>query len=387
MKKITNLSKDLASQLLNKEDINRSQLENHFSENDSKEIIESLTNSRLVKEREYKIDRINRDKHADWKKIRPIRNAERRKRLKVVFGAAAVLVISLTAGYSFFQSQHASKDSSVIETAFLPLDDIVLDTGDGVKHVVSHSSEANFYQEASLVYREDNLFLDYTKVKVKFPEKLVYNELTVPYGRRFQVQLSDGSKIHLNSGSSLRYPIQFIKGEDRTVYLEGEAFFEVEKSKQPFIVKAEDMQVKVLGTKFNVSAYPEDYNIRTVLIEGSVEVLAPDENSQNESLILVPGEKAYYEKAHKILKSRAVKTSLYTSWVDGKIVFDHMAFENIAKKLERHYNVNILNNNPELAKEKFTASFDIESIEQVLTSFSKSYNFNFKIKDNDIIIN
>src|SRR5690606_20172851 len=104
-------------------------------------------------------------------------------------------------------------------------------------------------------------------------EELVYNTLNIPYGKQFDVVLSDGTHVFLNSGTSLRYPVTFIKGKDRTVFLSGEAYFEVAKDEgHPFVVDANEIQIEVLGTKFNVSRYPEDSNINTVLVEGSIEL-------------------------------------------------------------------------------------------------------------------
>src|SRR5690606_36367432 len=102
-------------------------------------------------------------------------------------------------------------------------------------------------------------------------DKLAYNTLKIPFGKKFRLQLSDGTMVHINSGSTLKYPIKFIAGENRQVYLDGEAFFDVAKDKKhPFIVNADNLNVRVLGTHFNVSNYPEDAVTDVVLVEGSV---------------------------------------------------------------------------------------------------------------------
>src|SRR5690606_35926115 len=102
-------------------------------------------------------------------------------------------------------------------------------------------------------------------------EKLIYNELNIPNGKKFNLVLSDGTKVSLNSGSSIKFPVQFLPGQNREVTLTGEAYFEVKKdSVDPFIVHVADLKVRVLGTEFNLSSYPEDKEVTAVLVQGSV---------------------------------------------------------------------------------------------------------------------
>ncbi|MEO1013158.1 MAG: FecR domain-containing protein, partial [Bacteroidota bacterium] len=102
-------------------------------------------------------------------------------------------------------------------------------------------------------------------------DELIFNELEIPYGKIFEVVLSDGTLVHLNSGTKMRYPVKFLEGQKREVFIHGEAYFDVAKDKnRPFIVNADDLAVEVLGTEFNITSYQEDREIRTVLVEGSV---------------------------------------------------------------------------------------------------------------------
>ncbi|GAA3617478.1 FecR domain-containing protein [Flavivirga amylovorans] len=220
-------------------------------------------------------------------------------------------------------------------------------------------------------------------------EKLVYNTLSIPYGKTFEITLSDGTKVNLNAGSTIKYPIKFLKGKKRKVFLTGEAFFDVSEDKvHPFIVKTTKMNVTVLGTEFNVSAYPEDNIINTVLVEGSVSLgKSIKGNAQNKEIIrLEPNQKASWNKKSNKVKVRTVDTDIYTSWIGGRLVIKNMPFRNIIKKLERKYNVTIQNNYKEIGNYKFTASFDVETIEKVLSSFSENKAFKFERTDNTIII-
>ncbi|WP_425236486.1 FecR family protein [Ulvibacterium sp.] len=218
-------------------------------------------------------------------------------------------------------------------------------------------------------------------------EKLVYNTLTVPYAKRFGIQLSDGTKIHLNSGSSIKYPVKFIKGANREVFLSGEAFFEVtEDAERPFMVSSDNLVVTVLGTTFNVKAYPEDKEINTVLVSGSVG-LSNKDNITTDSTLLKPGHMASWDKTSNTMAMEAVDTDLHTSWIHGRLILKRTPFKQIIPKLQRHYNISITNNYPILNNQVFTASYDIETIEEVMGSLSEIIPFYFEVDGNEITIN
>lgn len=218
-------------------------------------------------------------------------------------------------------------------------------------------------------------------------EELVYNQIKIPNGKTFKLTLSDGTHVYLNSGSVLRFPVKFIKGLKREVYLEGEAFFDVSKDKlHPFIVNANAINVRVLGTKFNVSSYAEDNEVSTVLVEGSVSL--NNDAKPNEKTMLTPGYKGAWNKSGSGISLEKVDTSLYTNWMKGEIIFKSVAFREIIKKLERTYNVKIVNDNKGLDGIKLSGSFDknIESIEDVMDAMSKIQSFNYKLTETNTIL-
>jgi len=219
-------------------------------------------------------------------------------------------------------------------------------------------------------------------------EKIAYNTIKIPYGKKFQLQLSDGTLVHLNSGTTLKYPVKFIAGENRQVFLDGEAFFDVAKDKKhPFIVNADDLNVRVLGTHFNVSNYPEDAVTDVVLVEGSVGMYrANEEFNANTNTILKPGYKGSFNKDNAMIFAKPVITDIYTSWINGGLTFRNMTFKNIITKLERRYNVTIVNKNEKLGNEKFNASFKEESIENVMSYFNDIHGINYTINNNQILI-
>jgi ferric-dicitrate binding protein FerR (iron transport regulator) len=219
-------------------------------------------------------------------------------------------------------------------------------------------------------------------------EKLVYNTIKIPYGKRFELELSDGTIVHLNSGTTLKYPVRFIAGENRQVFLDGEAFFDVTKDKKhPFIVNADNLNIRVLGTHFNVSSYPEDNLTDVVLVEGSVGLYTANEKfDANKNTVLKPGYKGSFNRKDNHIETKPVITDVYTSWMEGRLTFKNMSFNDITKKLERHYNVTIVNQNKKLANEKFYASFGDEPIEKVLSYFNDVHGINYTIKNNEILI-
>ncbi|WP_394972813.1 FecR family protein [uncultured Croceitalea sp.] len=222
-------------------------------------------------------------------------------------------------------------------------------------------------------------------IKQTGDNKLAYNILKVPHGKQFQVVLSDGTLVHINAGSSLKYPVSFSENGNREVFLDGEAFFEVEKDvARKFIVKANVLNVEVLGTQFNVSSYSEDFLVQTTLEEGSVKVY--DKQSPEKALFLEPNEQSSFDKENKSLKKGKVDINQFTAWRQGSLVFKKTAFSKIIKMLERHYDVKIINKNKSLDNETFTARFDEEEIAEIINYFSNSYGFKFNINNQTIEI-
>lgn len=221
--------------------------------------------------------------------------------------------------------------------------------------------------------------------------KLVYlnttnvgeNILSIPYGKKLGLVLSDSSTIELNAGSTITYPVSFINVHQRKITLEGEAFFDVTTNKnKPFVVNASLIDVKVYGTEFNVDAYAEDKQIEVVLVEGAVGVST--KNNKN-ILHLKPGYKASYSKADKALTKAEVNPEVYTAWISGELVIRKMRFDDILKKLERMYNVTIENNRPELSSEIFNARFAKNTpIETVMNDFKITYSIDYEVIKNNI---
>ena len=192
----------------------------------------------------------------------------------------------------------------------------------------------------------------YNKTISDFDQEQIYSKITSPKGSRTSFELPDGSKVWLNNGSSLGFPIRFT-GDYRMLELTGEAYFEVVHNQDmPLIVRSNDIQVKVHGTEFNVMAYPEDENIEVTLQSGSVSLQKVNmKNNRIQNLIkLKPNQHAVFNKKQKELSYMTIKPDKFTSWKDGKLIFIDDPISQIMKRLERWYNVDIQLKDKELSK-------------------------------------
>ena len=235
----------------------------------------------------------------------------------------------------------------------------------------------------------DNGVLKYLPNAQNKKNKNIQNVLKVPYGKTFKVILSDGSSVHLNSGSVLKYPSVFKENAPRSVYLEGEAFFSVSNlSSSAFIVNSHTSSTKVFGTEFNVSSYLDDDTTEVVLVEGSVGVKRNSlKNDQQSYMLIAPSQMASLSNKSKDLKITNVNIEKYIAWKNGDLFFQNDKFETIKKILERHYNVKIINHFTELNKFKYNGNFQNDSIEKILNTISMHTNFSFERKGDTISIN
>ena len=213
-----------------------------------------------------------------------------------------------------------------------------------------------------------------------------FNTIIVPFGRRSKLTLSDGSQVWLNSGSRLIYPASFT-GEDREVYLQGEAIFDVAHNKEkPFRVLSDQQQIEVLGTVFNVSVYPNDQLQQTVLQEGSVVLSYAKKDKE---ITLIPGQLSSYDAETAIVAVTEVNTNAYFSWRDGAYTLNNTSLESIVKKLSRYYNIPIIIQDPILKEETFSGKLDLkEKVEDVLAVIQKTSTMTInRTQTNSIIIN
>ena len=215
------------------------------------------------------------------------------------------------------------------------------------------------------------------------PQYMTNNKLVVPKGRTFSFVLPDSSKVLLNSETVLEFPVSF-SADSRTVYLKGEAYFEVaHNSKAPFRVITGKNEIQVLGTIFNVSAYPDEIYCRTTLIEGKVSVLHGEKN-----YLLHPSEECTIDNQTGEISIKEVDSFYATSWIDGKYFFKNCRFEEIILKLQRLYDFDVDYINPEIKDMKFRGFVDKkESLMDNLQMFEKTGAVYFEMYEHTLYVN
>ncbi|RVU02389.1 FecR family protein [Mucilaginibacter limnophilus] len=209
----------------------------------------------------------------------------------------------------------------------------------------------------------------------------IYNILTTPKGGEYRVTLSDGTKVWLNAASSLSYPQEFT-GNERKVKLTGEAYFEVAKNKsKPFYVMVNDVQVRVLGTHFNISGYTDDGRVTTTLIEGAVQVSKYKVVSS-----LMPGQKAVVNNSSADIVVSSADVSDAVAWKNGYFTFNEEDITGIMKKVSRWYDVEVVYEGA-VSNEKFGGTFyRSKSINELLDYLRRIGNISFKISGRRIIV-
>lgn len=264
--------------------------------------------------------------------------------------------------------------------------EIVLELADGSSEYISKNNQTTLVNDQGdlIAKKFPNEIIYYGKVP---DQQVVYHTLKVPYGKRFRLTLSDGTVASLNSGTTFRYPEQFGRNGNRNVYLTGEAFFEVAKDQQhPFIVNANQVAIKVLGTKFNVSAYPENPTVNSTLIEGSIQMY--EVADQSNLVLLQPNQMATWQNNSKKMITKEVDPAFYAAWTKGELAFKDMPFSTIAKIIQRTYDVAIINENADLAGQRFTGTIKVSesSVENILELLKRDTPFNYSIEKNTITI-
>ncbi|MEZ4969678.1 MAG: DUF4974 domain-containing protein [Flavobacteriaceae bacterium] len=349
---------------------------------DEREIVNILFNENLVSEALVFLKGM--DTEVEWQQFMARVTASKKQKSPLwrpLLKYAAIFVGVIGVGYVMLRQNDIPDQNPISEISIkLKMDN------DNVKVIQEGSSQQIVSTSGKVLGVQKGNRISY-KVDSEMGE-LVYNELEIPFGKVFEVELSDGTLVHLNSGTKIRYPVKFLNTGKREVFIEGEAYFRVAKDRdRPFIVHADEVAVEVLGTMFNMSSYNEDPEINTVLVEGSVRM--SNDMTPNDHVVLKPGTKGSWHKSDHNIYVEEVDIESHTSWINGELVFRNSSFFNMIKKLERKYNVRIQNNNLHLNDIKLNARFspEIENIDDVLKSISEIHPFNYKIIDREIEIN
>ena len=307
--------------------------------------------------------------------------------LKFLSGAlkyAAVAIIFFSVGaLLFYREKPVNPDFyTAAMNGTIPENQAQLIRSNGENVILDDQRSVLKYQKnGAVVVNNDTL-----KSTAAGPEKAIaLNQLIIPYGKTSEILLPDGTKVFLNAGSRLAFPEQFT-GESREVMLAGEAYFEVKHdSKHPFVVQVNDLRIKDLGTRFNVSAYAADGHVETVLAEGKVSIKQNNSGLFTQATELVPGQLAAFDKQTNKLTVLQVNVEDYILWTQGMMKFETVDLSRIVKKLERYYNIHFQFDDPMLGALKISGKLELkEDRNEVIERIARTATVNIVRKGDDL---
>jgi len=328
-----------------------------------------------------------------WKNIESfdeqIRNRAHQIKLHTLMRYAAVFILALAIGatgyWSYYQNQKTYIYTSSADS----------ETGNQSQLHLSNGTIVDLEKENSKIAMngDQKIVIDNEKVidlsKSIEADESKMNEVVIPYGKKSQLTLEDGTKVWLNAGSRMAFPNSFT-GNKREVFLEGEAYFEVfHNHNQPFIVNTGEISIKVLGTKFNLSAYKTDKLTETVLLEGKVEV---SERSTlgflKSKTILAPNQKASYDRIDRsITVEYDIDADLAIAWTEGWFKFSQQSLIDVLSKLQRYYNVQFVYDSKFPTNDLISGKLDLkESVESVMIALEDVADIQYRIDGNKIYI-
>lgn len=282
------------------------------------------------------------------KKIK--RSGGKIRRITRYYPYAAMFVLFLSVSIYWYAKQNTASSKEEIMAILPGSSKAILQLSDGKQVDLSRDSLFRLKEVNGAVIEKDSAGkIRYLVNDKEVGEKIFANTILVPRGGEYFLQLSDGTKVWLNSESKLVYPVIFAQGE-RSVQLEGEGYFEVAKDEdRPFWIQCRSSQIRVLGTHFNVSAYGQQEHVVTTLVEGSVRI-----SNGRDSLVLRPGEQAVSDAMKIDVKEVDVRT--YVAWKSGVFEFEKMELQQITSQLERWYDVEFIYSDPSLRHIMFTGA-------------------------------
>lgn len=297
-------------------------------------------------------------------------------------GVAATMLILFSIGWMYWTKNDVS--CPVIVDAGLEKASVTLRSGQGKRIVLDSTLVAQTIKQDCVAIRVGVGVLEYDRDSVAIGE-LIYNQVDVPPFGEYMIVLSDGTKVYLNSASSLCYPTVFPPGE-RRVKLSGEAYFVVAKGERPFIVDTPLEEVKVFGTEFNVMAYEDEEELQTTLVKGSVGVLAKGMEFIGFQKI-VPGEQFLLNRKTGEIKIVTVDVFPYVAWKDGLFVSQNDNLETILRKMARWFDVEIFYQNPELKQKRFFGIMKRRAcLQEVLDVIAKAGDVHFEVNGRVVLV-
>lgn len=261
---------------------------------------------------------------------------------------------------------------------------IILKTADGRMVDLQENSGTLAVSKEGIIVQNDGKQLSYPAEENIVADEIAYNEIFVTRGKTYKLGLSDGTIVFLNAMSKMRYPVVFGGGE-RRIELEGEAYLEVAKdSLHPFIVKTSRMDIRVLGTKFDISAYAEDDKVTTTLLTGVVQALSKDGQID---IRLKPDEQLQFDETSGTASVRTVDASNYIAWTQGRIRYRDIRLEDLMKIICRWYDIQVEYETPDVKDILFGCNFErMDSVNQLIQVFHETGKIRIRQVDKKLVV-
>ena len=335
----------------------------------NKKIYDGFKDGKRLEQKIVESRQINWEK--DYQQFITKRQRTRKnRRMKTIIRYAAILTLPIVAASIFLLQKNDRQAIVSISEVIKPGEHkAVLITGGGDRITLSDSTLSPIQEQNGMIVNVMNNKVFYTLPEDSLctQESPIFNTLQIPRGGEYFLTLADGTEVWLNAETEIRYPVQFT-GNKRVVYLDGEAYFTVAPDKKkPFTVVSTHASVSVLGTQFNFRAYPDEQDVQTTLVSGSV-IMQSEKYKQQ--IKLVPGEQGVLEKRSANLTKQEVNTYLYTAWKDGRFAFRDARLEDLFNILARWYDLSIFYQSPEAKDIRFTGDLnktdDFKSILKII---------------------
>ena len=313
--------------------------------------------------------------------------ARKNRRMKTIIRYAAILTLPIVAAGIFLLQKNDQQAIVSISEVIKPGEHkAVLITGGGERITLSDSTLSPIQEQNGMIVNVMNNKVFYTLPEDSLctQESPIFNTLQIPRGGEYFLTLADGTEVWLNAETEIRYPVQFT-GNKRVVYLDGEAYFTVAPDKKkPFTVVSTHASVSVLGTQFNFRAYPDEQDVQTTLVSGSV-IMQSEKYKQQ--IKLVPGEQGVLEKRSANLTKQEVNTYLYTAWKDGRFAFRDARLEDLFNILARWYDLSIFYQSPEAKDIRFTGDLNkTDDFKSILKIIEQNERVTFTVNQHTVFI-
>ena len=352
----------------------------------NKKIYDGFKDGKRLEQKIVESRQINWEK--DYQQFITKRQRTRKnRRMKTIIRYAAILTLPIVAASIFLLQKNDRQAIVSISEVIKPGEHkAVLITGGGDRITLSDSTLSPIQEQNGMIVNVMNNKVFYTLPEDSLctQESPIFNTLQIPRGGEYFLTLAEGTEVWLNAETEIRYPVQFT-GNKRVVYLDGEAYFTVAPDKKkPFTVVSTHASVSVLGTQFNFRAYPDEQDVQTTLVSGSV-IMQSEKYKQQ--IKLVPGEQGVLEKRSANLTKQEVNTYLYTAWKDGRFAFRDARLEDLFNILARWYDLSIFYQSPEAKDIRFTGDLNkTDDFKSILKIIEQNERVTFTVNQHTVFI-